>query len=75
MYKELVMLKNNRGSWDYILNIGLTELVHIHNNQDAINLVTFDLSPMHIHEFVVTENEIYVITNTKIICRNCGDIK
>jgi hypothetical protein len=73
-YKELVMLKNNLGGWDYVLNIAITEEFPIYTTDDAITLINTALGEV-INDYVVTDSEIFVITSTPIGCKNCGDPK
>jgi hypothetical protein len=75
MYKELVMIKNYRNSWDYIFDVSITELNPIYTTDDAINLIKLKLIGEDICEFIVSDDEIYIITNIPIECKNCGDTK
>lgn len=75
MYKELALLKNFNGSWDYIFDISKTEINPILQIEDAITFLISEFDLLNHDDILVEENEIFILTTDPLPCFNCGDSK
>jgi len=71
MIKQLVMVKDINNNWSYILDISLTERLSV-SDQEAIVILQNDLN-IDVNSILIEENEIYVLLNEPIPCRNCEE--
>ena len=69
MIKQLVMVKDINNNWSYIFDISLTERRNV-SDQEAIGILQNDLT-IDVNSILIEENEIYVLLDEEIPCRNC----
>jgi hypothetical protein len=71
MIKQLVMVKDINNNWSYIFDISLTERRNV-SDQEAIGILQNDLT-IDVNSILIEENEIYVLLDEEIPCRNCEE--
>lgn len=71
MIKQLVMVKDINNNWSYIFDISLTERRNA-SDQEAVGILQNDLN-IDVNSILIEENEIYVLLDEEIPCRNCEE--
>lgn len=71
MIKQLVMVKDINNNWSYIFDISLTERRNV-SDQEAVGILQNDLT-IDVNSILIEENEIYVLLDEEIPCRNCEE--
>ena len=71
MIKQLVMVKDINNNWSYIFDISLTERRNV-SDQEAVGILQNDLN-IDVNSILIEENEIYVLLDEEIPCRNCEE--
>jgi hypothetical protein len=71
MYKELVLVKNDRNKWDYIFDIGKTETNPISTNEDAVSFLSQEFKTIVNENIIIENEEIYILMETQLPCKNC----
>ena len=71
MIKQLVMVKDINNNWSYIFDISLTERRNV-SDKEAIGILQNDLT-IDVNSILIEENEIYVLLDEEIPCRNCEE--
>lgn len=64
MRQELVAIKTQR-TWDIIFNVALSEGKNIVNPNDAIDIIKSNYNDLLNCEFIVSETEIYALTDSE----------
>lgn len=65
------MVKDINNNWSYIFDISLTERRNV-SDQEAIGILQNDLT-IDVNSILIEENEIYVLLDEEIPCRNCEE--
>jgi hypothetical protein len=73
VYKELMMTRfNNSSSWTYVMERSKTEGKNIDTFEKAKAIIDEDYSSIITYTLEEISNEIYMVTEQLLPCRNCG---
>lgn len=73
MNKELIFVKNNNFSWDYVFDISKSIHKNISTNEDIINFISIEFENYSYSDIIILENEVYIVLNDKLNTINPGD--
>lgn len=73
IHRELMMVKFiNSNFWTYVMDRSKTEGQNIDTFEKAKNIIDADYAPILTYMLEEIENEIYMISEQSIPCRNCN---
>jgi phage-related protein len=75
MYRELVMIKNLRDSWDFTFDVSKTEFANIYTIDECISFLLSEFDFINTDDIVINTDEIYLNLKEPLPCINCGNSK
>lgn len=69
-YKELVMIYDGR-YWQYVMDISKTIYLNIETENQVSNFINGEYSNLE-YDLEFRQNEIYIITDEELPCKNCN---